>query len=71
MDVLPSGGNFLLVHVGDGAGVTRALLQQGLIVRPVDGYGLHEWVRISIGLPEHNDCVLEALQRLLGRLAGL
>ena len=38
-----------------------ALLQQGVIVRPVANYGLPEWLRITVGLPEENARFLDAL----------
>ncbi len=62
---LPSRANFVLVHVGDAARINRSLLQRGIIVRPVRNYGLSEWLRISIGIREHNACFLEALRELL------
>jgi histidinol-phosphate aminotransferase len=58
----PSAGNFLLVHVG--AQVMPAferLLRAGLIVRPLIGYRLPEYLRISIGTPEQNDRLLREL----------
>lgn len=65
----PSAGNFILVQVGDddqaGARVNRALLQQGVIVRPVDNYGLPKFLRVSIGLPQENTAFITALQRAL------
>jgi len=58
----PSATNFLLVQVGARAAqVYQQLLRQGLIVRPVADYGLPDCLRISIGLPEHNDRLLAAL----------
>lgn len=66
---IPSSGNFVLVQVGqdDGAGarVNLALLKQGVIVRPVGNYGLPQWLRVSIGLPEENDAFLEALKNAI------
>ena len=66
---LPSAGNFILVKVGDddGAGVriNTELLQRGVIVRPVGNYGLPQWLRISIGLPEENAAFIQALQQAL------
>ena len=41
------------------------LLRVGLIVRPVAGYGLPEYLRISIGLPRENDRLLRELPALL------
>jgi histidinol-phosphate aminotransferase len=61
VSALPSHGNFVLVKVGDAARVNAALLRQGIIVRPVANYGLPEWLRITVGLPEENDRFLAAL----------
>ncbi|MDP5239999.1 histidinol-phosphate transaminase [Uliginosibacterium sp. 31-16] len=58
---IPSVGNFLTFRVGDGAGVNRRLLQQGVIVRPISSYGMPEWLRVTIGLPAENDRFLAAL----------
>jgi histidinol-phosphate aminotransferase len=63
--VVPSAGNFLLIEVGDAARVYEQLLRGGVIVRPVAGYGLPRHLRISIGLPEQNDRLLELLLRVL------
>ena len=61
----PSYGNFVLVKVGNAAAVNEALLRQGVIVRPVANYGLPEYLRISIGLPEENATFLRALTTIL------
>jgi histidinol-phosphate aminotransferase len=70
LEYVPSYGNFVLVKVGedDGAGarVNLALLKQGVIVRPVGAYGLPQWLRISIGLPQENARLVEALTKALG-----
>ena len=64
---MKSFGNFVLVKVGDAAGVNLKLLKAGVIVRPVANYGLPEWLRISVGLPEENEAFLAALRVALGR----
>lgn len=70
LEYVPSCANFVLVKVGsdDGAGarVNLALLKQGVIVRPVGGYGLPQWLRVSIGLPEENAAFIVALKIALG-----
>ena len=70
LQYVPSFGNFVLVRVGDddgaGARVNVALLKQGVIVRPVGNYGLPQWLRISIGLPQENAAFIEALKKALG-----
>ncbi len=60
-------GNFVLVRVGDARGINEKLLRAGVIVRPVAGYGLPEWLRVSIGLPDENQRFLEALAAILGQ----
>jgi histidinol-phosphate aminotransferase len=69
LSYVPSYGNFVLVKVGedDGAGarVNLALLKKGIIVRPVGNYGLPQWLRISIGLPEENAAFIAALKTVL------
>ncbi len=39
----------------------------GVIVRPMGGYQLPEWVRISIGTPKENIHCLEALKTALAK----
>jgi len=67
IEFLPSFGNFSLLRVGDAAAVYEGLLRAGVIVRPVAGYGLPEWLRVSVGLPAENDRFLAALRPLVGR----
>jgi histidinol-phosphate aminotransferase len=62
---VPSYGNFVLVEVGDGAAVYEKLLRAGVIVRPVGGYGLPRWLRVSVGLPQENEAFLRALRAAL------
>lgn len=61
LEFVPSQGNFLLVKVGDGTAVFEALQRQGLITRPVKGYGLPEWLRVTVGTREQNERFLQAL----------
>ncbi len=67
---LPSQANFILVEVGDGHAVYEKLLREGVIVRPMNGYGLPRHVRVSVGLAEENRRMIAALERVLGRAAG-
>lgn len=65
LEIIPGKGNFLLVKVGDGVAVFDALQRQGLIARPVKGYGLPEWIRITVGKREHNERLLRTLGEVL------
>lgn len=62
---VPSAANFVLVNVGDGAKVFRALLEQHVIVRALKGYHLPEWIRISVGTMEQNRRCIAALKEVL------
>jgi histidinol-phosphate aminotransferase len=65
LEFVPSSGNFILVRVGDGQRVFQELQKLGVIVRPMGGYQLPEWIRISVGTPKENARCLEALQTVL------
>ena len=62
MEVYPTDANYVLVRAG--AGVYDQLLAEGVIVRPMAGFGLPDHVRISIGLPEENERLVKTLRRL-------
>ncbi|HUY39448.1 MAG TPA: histidinol-phosphate transaminase [Candidatus Binataceae bacterium] len=64
---VPSHANFFLTEVGDGRAVYDALLRKGVIVRPMNGYGYPRHLRISVGLPEENRRLVEALEQVLPR----
>jgi histidinol-phosphate aminotransferase len=65
LEYVPSYGNFVLVRVGDAARVNLELLKRGVIVRPVAGDGLPQWLRVSVGLPSENARFIEALTEVL------
>lgn len=65
---IPSAANFIAVDVGSEAmGIYQSLLSQGVIVRPVGGYGMPRHLRVSIGLEHENAKFLDALAIALGR----
>lgn len=58
---VPAAANFVMVKVGDGCAVFEQLLRRKIIVRPLKGYGLPEWVRISVGTMEENKKLIATL----------
>lgn len=71
LDYIPSAGNFIAVNVGEqAADINQLLLEQGVIVRPIAGYGMPGHLRVSVGLPEENDRFIESLARALDTLAA-
>lgn len=65
LEYIPSYGNFVTFRAGDGAAVNQKLLKQGVIVRPIGGYGLPEWLRVTIGTERENTRFIEALEKAL------
>jgi histidinol-phosphate aminotransferase len=65
---IPSKGNFIAIDLKrESLPVYQGLLREGVIVRPVGGYGMPNHLRVSIGLPAENSRFLEALSKVLGR----
>ncbi|MFQ5665670.1 MAG: histidinol-phosphate transaminase [Candidatus Binatia bacterium] len=64
---VPSWANFLMVRVGHGMRVHEALLQEGVIVRPMRLYGFPAWVRVTVGTAAENERCVQALARVLSR----
>jgi len=62
LDFIPSAANFILVRVGQGQQIFDEMQRRGIIVRPMGGYQLPEWIRISVGTPAQNERCLEALR---------
>lgn len=65
LEYIPSSGNFIAFNAKDGAAVNQKLLQQGVIVRPVAGYGMPAHLRVTIGSAAENARFLEALAKAL------
>jgi histidinol-phosphate aminotransferase len=62
----PSVANFLSIDVGRDAGpIYQALLREGVIVRPVAGYGLPRHLRVTVGREHENRRFVDALDRVL------
>ena len=70
LELAPANGNFVLVRIGAADAVYRQLLQLGVIVRPVANYGLPHWLRITIGLPQENERLLQALPQAMQAAAA-
>ncbi len=67
LEIVPSVANFILVKVGDGAGVFVALQRRGVILRPMRAYGMPEWLRVSVGTRAQNERLLTTLADVLRR----
>ena len=63
--IYPTDANFLLVDVGDADGVYHKLVEEGIIVRNRNRVTLcRGCLRITVGTPEEDDRLLEALKNM-------
>ena len=61
----PALGNFLYVEVGDDAQeMFDALLRQGVIVRPLAGFGAPSAIRVTVGTADEHAFLAQALARV-------
>jgi len=60
-----SGGNFVLVEVGDGAAVAEAMKREGVIVRDTTSFGLSDCVRITCGTREGTKTAVARLNEVV------
>ncbi len=67
LEFVPSTANFIMVNVGDGPAMFKKLLAEKIIVRPLKGYNLPEWVRISVGTMKQNKKCIAALRKILAK----
>ncbi len=61
LEIIAPFGNFITFKINDAAGVYLALLKSGVIVRPIAGYGMPDWLRVTIGTRSQNERFVAAL----------
>jgi histidinol-phosphate aminotransferase len=64
---VPTRANFVLIEMADAEKVYQKLLRQGVIVRPAASFGVERGLRITVGTPEENDRLIEALRVVVGK----
>jgi histidinol-phosphate aminotransferase len=62
LEFIRSSANFVLVKVGHGQAVFESMQRLGVITRPMAGYKLPEWIRITVGTPEENQRCIDVLK---------
>jgi histidinol-phosphate aminotransferase len=68
--VEPAVANFVYVEVGDGRALFEQLLRQGVIVRPLDGFGAPHAIRITVGTEDDHELLAAALSRVLSSVSN-
>jgi len=69
VEAVPSLGNFVYAPVGDGRLLFEELLQLGVIVRPLHGFGAADAIRVSVGTEDENAFFADALRQVLSRVS--
>jgi histidinol-phosphate aminotransferase len=64
LPTMPAFGNFITFRIDAAQTVFQALLRRGVIVRPIGGYGLPDWLRVTVGTKAQNERFLAALDRV-------
>jgi histidinol-phosphate aminotransferase len=67
---VPTRANFILAEFDDAPSVYEHLLKLGVIVRPMASFGLERALRITVGTPEENAHLVQALRTALGKEAA-
>ena len=65
IDSVPSVANFVLIKIKNGRDAFHRLQRKGMIVRPMDGYGMADHVRVTVGTSEQNERFILALKEML------
>ncbi len=66
LDYIPSAGNFVCIDFRRPArDIYNRLLHEGVIVRPIDNYGMPNHLRVTIGREEENKRFIEALEKMI------
>ena len=66
IEYVPSHANFILLRVGKGEEVFNRLLAQGIIIRPMAGYQLPEYIRVTVGTMDENRKFIDGLKKAVG-----
>jgi histidinol-phosphate aminotransferase len=69
LEVFPSGGNFLLVRTKEARALYDALVERGVLVRLFDAGMLAGCLRVTVGTPEENSWLLDAMKAALAPAA--
>lgn len=69
LEYLPTQTNFFMIKVPfGGKKIYELMLKEGVIIRSMDSYGMEEYIRINVGLPEENERFIRAIKKVLNDL---
>lgn len=65
LEYIPSLGNFISINVGDAVKIYQKMLQEGVIVRPLNAYEMPAHIRVTIGTAEQNERFLRTIMKVM------
>ena len=66
LTVLPTWTNFVYVDVGeDCVAIAKRLQAEGVIIRPLAGWGAKTAIRVTVGRPEENELFVSAMKKVM------
>ena len=66
---LDSYTNFLTIYLGKNANdVFEKLLENGVILRPLDNYNLKSYLRVTIGTRQENKSFIKSLKKVMSKI---
>jgi len=71
LECVPSAANFVMVPLSSAPyadAVVLSLMRRGIIIRGLAPFGLADCVRITIGCPNENDAMVDAMKEVLAEL---
>jgi histidinol-phosphate aminotransferase len=68
LESIPAFGNFITFKVDNAKQVFEELLKRGVIVRPIAGYGLPDYLRVTVGTEQQNRLFLAALDSAIAQV---
>lgn len=68
VEYIPSQANYVTARVGGGDRFFEAMLDEGVIIRSMKGFGMPEWVRVTIGMPGEMDLFEAAFLKVAAKL---
>lgn len=68
VEYIPSQANYVTANVGNGDRFFDAMLDEGVIIRSMKGFGMPEWVRITVGMPGELDVFEAAFMKVAAKL---
>jgi histidinol-phosphate aminotransferase len=69
LSYIPTETNFFLIRMPSGGkNIYQLMLKEGVIIRSMESYGLKDYIRINVGLPEENERFIRTLKKVISSL---